>query len=277
MRAKRSNLAEGGRNTSNAAFGYDRLVRFGALKRHWERLGRQDPYGAVLTRGVWDVERFFRSGVDEITAVLRHAARLGLTVSRRRALDFGCGVGRVSQALAAHFDRVVGVDVASSMIAQARQINRVPERCSFELNRAIHLRRFDTGSFDLVYSRMVLQHMPPPLVRGYLPELVRVVAPGGALVFQLPGRIGIDSREVFLSAPVEGSALKRALPRPLVRAWRALKYQRIVSRHKEMAMYGMDRDAVVALIQSTGARILDIHDDYAHGTEAPGFEYCVTK
>ena len=68
--------------------------------------------------------------------------------------------------------------------------------------------------------------------------------------------------------------MKRRLPRPLVRAWRAVKYGVIAMRRaRDMEMHGINKDAVVALLESTGARILDIHDDHAHGTSAPGFGY----
>jgi SAM-dependent methyltransferase len=253
------------------------------VRHTWDGLGRRDPLWAVLTwpdkqGNKWTIEEFLATGRAEVDRLVQYLERVAPTCPRRNALDFGCGVGRVSQALATRFDRVVGLDVAPSMIAQARAVNGVPDRCSFELNRSRRLRRFSNDSFDLVYSRMVLQHMAPSLARGYLRELVRVLAPGGALVFQLPERMSVDQRTLFLNAPVEGSSFKRGLPRPLVHAWRAVKYIGIYMRTaKDMEMHGIDKDAVVALLESTGARILDIHDDHAHGTSAPGFEYCVAK
>jgi SAM-dependent methyltransferase len=63
------------------------------------------------------------------------------------------------------------------------------------LNTADDLRPFESGSFDLVYSRYVLQHLPGrAMVRSYLAEFIRVLRPGGLLVFQLPNRIGLLHR-----------------------------------------------------------------------------------
>jgi SAM-dependent methyltransferase len=166
-------------------------VRLGALKRHWERLGRRDPFWAVLTDpskrgGGWDREEFFRGGAKEIAAALWRAEQLGLRLSRRRALDFGCGVGRITQALADHFERCDGVDISTSMLEAARLHNRHPGRCTYHLNTAPDLRLFDAASFSFVYSTLVLQHMEPQYSQAYIRELLRVLAPGGLLVFQLP-------------------------------------------------------------------------------------------
>jgi SAM-dependent methyltransferase len=166
-------------------------MRLGALRRHWDRLGRADPFWAVLTdpakrRGGWDPEEFFRDGVEEIETALRRAGQFGFPLRRRRALDFGCGVGRITQALARSFDRCDGVDISESMLRGAARYNRFPGRCVYHLNHAPDLALFDTSSFDFVYSTLVLQHMPPEYGKGYLRELLRVLEPGGLLVVQLP-------------------------------------------------------------------------------------------
>lgn len=168
-------------------------MKFPALQRHWERLGRRDPYWAVLTdptkqRGGWNLAEFFRSGVAEIDDVLERAARLGIAVSRRRALDFGCGVGRLTHAMATHFERCDGVDISESMLKMARQHNPGSGRCTFHLNASSDLALFDDGSFDFVYSTLVLQHMEPRYSTSYMREFVRVLAPGGLLVFQVPSQ-----------------------------------------------------------------------------------------
>jgi SAM-dependent methyltransferase len=166
-------------------------MRLSALKRHWERLGRQDPFWAVLTDpakrdGAWDLEQFYRSGSDELAAVLLHAQQLGLTVSRDRALDFGCGAGRMTQAMAAVFERADGVDISFSMLDTARRHNRFADRCVYHLNSAPNLALFADATFSFVFTTLVLQHMDPRYAKAYIREFVRVLRPGGLLVFQVP-------------------------------------------------------------------------------------------
>jgi SAM-dependent methyltransferase len=170
-------------------------VRLGALKRHWERLGRQDPFWAALTHHDkagrrWDADAFFRSGIEELGAALERAERLGITVSRDRALDFGSGAGRLTQAMARQFVRSDGVDISASMLAAAARHNRFPDRCFYHLNAAPDLSLFADGTFSFIYSTLVLQHMEPRYSTGYIRELLRVLAPGGLLVFQVPGHHG---------------------------------------------------------------------------------------
>jgi len=73
---------------------------------------------------------FFESGLKEINAVMRYVESLGIDVSRRRALDFGCGVGRLTQAIANYFEEVYGVDIALSMIEQATKCNLMATNAS---------------------------------------------------------------------------------------------------------------------------------------------------
>src|SRR5213075_3164955 len=150
---------------------------------------------------------FFRTGVVEIDDVMAYVDRLGLKFARRAALDFGCGVGRLTQALCGHFDAAVGVDIAPSMIDKARAYNRHGERCRYSLNVSDDLSQFDDGQFDFIYSNIVLQHMLPRYSKKYVREFLRLLAPGGVAVLQLPtdrilaaGEVG-ESDEQITSLP----------------------------------------------------------------------------
>ena len=78
------------------------------LEINWDEWAKRDAMFAILTfdgkAGKWDAEEFFRSGREEIAQVLREADALLPQSPKKRALDFGCGIGRLTQALAEHFE-----------------------------------------------------------------------------------------------------------------------------------------------------------------------------
>ena len=161
-------------------------------RRAWEELGRQDPLWAIATIPAmkgnrWDVQAFFDTGARQIAELYQRLDQLGIDVGNERCLDFGCGVGRVTQALCDYFSHCDGVDIAEPMIAQAVSWNRHPDRCSYHLNTAEDLSLFPSSTFDLVYTVAVLQHMPPRYAESYIREFVRVLKPGGIAVFDVPG------------------------------------------------------------------------------------------
>jgi SAM-dependent methyltransferase len=163
------------------------------LQKNWDEFGKTDPLWAILTEssrkgGQWNLEEFFASGRQDIVRVMQRAQVLGFPAGRDTALDFGCGVGRLTQALCPWFERCCGVDIAPSMIDLARQYNTHGDRCQYLVNACSDLRVFTDNSFDLVYSKIVLQHMEPRYSTTYIGEFVRVLRTGGLAVFQIPAR-----------------------------------------------------------------------------------------
>lgn len=168
-------------------------MTFENLRQTWDTLGRKDPLWAVLSdpakrNNRWNSQEFFRTGEVEVAALFDNLRSRDLEVKRGRCLDFGCGVGRLTQAFCAYFEEVDGVDIAQSMLDQARERNQYGARCRYHLNVKPDLRLFESATFDLVYSVIVLQHMVPDLAEKYLGEFMRVLVPGGIAVFQVPSR-----------------------------------------------------------------------------------------
>ena len=166
---------------------------FDQLKEQWTGPGEEDPLWAVLSQddvrhGSWDVESFFGTGTTAIESIMRVVTAFVPDVARGHALDFGCGVGRLSQALCAHFDRVTGVDISAPMIESAQRLNRYGERCQYLVNHRQDLAAFADGSIDLVLTFIVLQHMAVEYSTAYIREFVRVLSPDGVAVFQVPSR-----------------------------------------------------------------------------------------
>jgi len=159
------------------------------LRHVWQTLGREDPLWAVLSQadkrgGRWQADEFLATGRAEIDAQVHALAARGWPARHALALDFGCGAGRLSRALAAHFEHVIGIDVSASMIEAARALNRDIDNVEFRENPSPRLDGIADGSVDLVYSVMTLQHIPSQLAAGYVEEFFRVLAPGGVAVFQ---------------------------------------------------------------------------------------------
>jgi ubiquinone/menaquinone biosynthesis C-methylase UbiE len=195
-------------------------VQIDSQAQDWNELAELDPHWAILTAsgkrfGGWDTDEFFATGTVEARSFMARAEALGLPEGRGRALDFGCGLGRMTRALAAHFDSCIGIDIAEEMIRGAREANADIANVTFEVNEATDLRRFEDASFDLVYSMIVLQHVPDrDAIGGYVREFCRVLRPGGLAVFQLPThipaifrlqwrrRLYLGLRRLGVSAPV---------------------------------------------------------------------------
>jgi ubiquinone/menaquinone biosynthesis C-methylase UbiE len=172
----------------------------GRHKQEWEELAKVDPLWAILTSsdrlgGGWELAEFFDTGEAEIAEMLRVADDLGEPVRRDRALDFGCGVGRLSRPLAERFRECVGLDISEGMVTLARELNEDRPNCRFLVNAAPDLGQLESDSFDLVYSALVLQHMPSvEVVEAYVGEFLRVLRPGGLAVFQALSHIPLALR-----------------------------------------------------------------------------------
>ena len=192
----------------------DRKATVGHLQAVWEALAMDDPLWAILSspdkkRHGWKLDEFLKTGEDEVQQLMTTLAVNDIPFVSEAVLDFGCGVGRVCQALARRFDVVYGIDISPQMIKTAEQLNQYGEKCRYFLNAEENLRIFHNGTFTFIYSNIVLQHIPPILTSGYLQEFLRVLRPGGLLIFQLPS----SRTRVDYSLPSE--ALSAGITSPL--------------------------------------------------------------
>lgn len=227
------------------------------IREDWTRLGEEDPLWAVLVApgkrgGGWDTDEFLATGKQEVDAAMACLATFGGTPAEHtRALDFGCGAGRLSQALAAHFDEVIGVDIAEPMLATARRLDRTGGRCTFVLNERPDLAVIPDGHVDLVFTSLVLQHIPPALAEDYLREFSRVTRPGGAVVFLVPTSTRLTPQGLLF----------RYAPHGLVR-W---LQQKVLRYPAPMRMHTMPDAKARRILASAGLSVVGTTEEPEHG------------
>jgi SAM-dependent methyltransferase len=159
------------------------------IEAAWDQAARDDAMFNIITDpdcrdGGWNPVEFFAHGRAEIDRAIWHLDDLPVKYKTGRALDFGCGIGRTTQALAFIFDRVDGVDISDEMIRLA--LGHDTGRCCFHHNACADLKLFRARTFDFVYTMVVLQHMPQDLQHGYVREFFRVLKRGGVVMFEVP-------------------------------------------------------------------------------------------
>ncbi|MDP9115169.1 MAG: class I SAM-dependent methyltransferase, partial [Acidobacteriota bacterium] len=111
-----------------------------------------------------------------------------------RALEIGCGSGRLMRPMSRHFLEIHGVDVSSEFIQQAREsLWDLPNARPQQIH-GTSLEDFADHSFDFVYSFDLFPHMPSQqLVVAFLREIHRVLRPGGLARLHFNGAAGSQS------------------------------------------------------------------------------------
>lgn len=156
------------------------------MRSEWNERARQDAhYFVAFGRRDQDDEEFFATAADVVRELEFELKRLP---ERRRALEIGCGPGRLLRPMSRHFEEIHGIDVSDEMIARAREkLRGVPHAHAHHASGS-DLRLFGDGYFDFVYSYAVFQHIPSAeVVFSYLRETVRVLKPGGVARLHING------------------------------------------------------------------------------------------
>jgi len=131
----------------------------------------------------WFIDTFmFRSQVRELR---QRTATLARIQPREQVLDVGCGTGTLAMEVARRVGRagrVAGVDPGTEQIARARaKAARRHVPIEFQIG-VIEQLAFPDQTFDVVFSTLMMHHLPAPLKRQGLAEIARVLKPGGRLV-----------------------------------------------------------------------------------------------
>ena len=129
----------------------------------------------------------------------------GRSPAKMRVLEIGCGVGRMTRALAGIFGEVHGVDVSGEMIAQGRQLLAGVPNVHLHRNSGADLSVLGDLRFDFAFSFIVFQHIPSQaIIENYVREVQRVLRPGSLFKFQVQESSQVIVREgdTWVGAPI---------------------------------------------------------------------------
>jgi 2-polyprenyl-3-methyl-5-hydroxy-6-metoxy-1,4-benzoquinol methylase len=162
-------------------------------------------------------ELFFetgRKGLEELAAAIE--AHTGVTLAGSDALDFGCGLGRFTVALAQRCRQVYGLDQSATALRDAERNAEYMKADNIAWMQAERLHEL-SGRYDVVLSVDVFQHIPARDGERIFTALLAGLRPGGAGAIELPLRPARALAQLFaFRAPVRGGALN---PVRLARAW----------------------------------------------------------
>ncbi|MCX8134488.1 MAG: class I SAM-dependent methyltransferase [Roseococcus sp.] len=166
----------------------------GHVAGYWSQVGRSAPHWSVLTEERFLPERFaehraafFASGEWDAQVLDATLARAGrMREEFVHCVEYGCGVGRATVALAVRFARVTGLDVSRPHLDLARQELAGRGIANVRLAEVTPAALMPAEDYDLWYSHIVLQHNPPPVVMAILRRAFLRLRPGGMAVFQVP-------------------------------------------------------------------------------------------
>lgn len=205
----------------------------------------------------WDPDAYLRFASQRTRPAVELASRVPLE-SPSRVLDLGCGPGNSTAVLRARWPdaHVAGVDHSEEMLAAARE--REPDgewHCA-------DVRTFESDApFDVVFSNAVLHWLPDHA--DLVPRLLDLVAPGGALAFQIPCGRDAPVRRHIRELAEDARWHERMAPALTATTMEdpQLYYDALASRVRDLDVWTTeyqqvmdDEAAIVEWISSTGLR-----------------------
>ncbi len=158
-----------------------------AAKRFWDARAREDALYFVenrLRHRAPDEEWFWTEGERVLDAVL---SAVGVELAPEDSVvEIGCGVGRLTRAIAGRVGSVRALDVSPEMLALARRYNGDLANVEWIAGDGATLAEIETASASACISHVVFQHIPDPAITlGYVGEIGRVLRRGGWAAFQV--------------------------------------------------------------------------------------------
>ncbi|MEO0622952.1 MAG: methyltransferase domain-containing protein [Pseudomonadota bacterium] len=233
------------------AAGAERDALWDRVAAVWAKLGEDAAHWSVLTHDAFrpsnleeNRSAFVQSGELEGALVDAAMARVpDADMATMRCLEIGCGVGRATRALAQRFNSVTGVDISRPHLDIARKELDEAGHANVALHVATRIEDYAelAAGHDFLFSRLVLQHNPPPVQAAILAQVFEGMAPGAVLLFQV-----VTHGKGYTYRVANDGAVG-----------------------KGMEMHVLPQSAVFQLMAAARIVPIEVQDDFAAGRDGP--------
>ena len=160
------------------------------MREDWNARAKEDAgyYVAFASRSQTDAD-FFATAADTVRDLEHELGRVPAGLRPHwKALEIGCGPGRLMRPMSKHFLEIYGVDISDEMIRLAQEkLNDIPN-AYVTISDGSRLTAFEDESIDFIYSYAVFQHIPSrEIVLEYFREIQRILKIGGLARLQIYG------------------------------------------------------------------------------------------
>jgi len=155
------------------------------MRADWDRRAREDARRFIACATSATDEEFRTSGRRDLDDLVLRDVELRPSA---RALEIGCGMGRILGPISERVEHASGVDISAEMVERARGALADRSNVSLFVTDG-KLPDFEDASLDFVYSCIVFQHIPSKrAIARYFREAARVLKGSGVFRFQVDGR-----------------------------------------------------------------------------------------
>ena len=226
-------------------------VLFEHIQDSWQHLGKTEPYWSVLAAEKFlqaniqspaTIAEFYESGKHDVHRILKTLERNQIDHTLfKSCLEYGCGLGRVTRWLAEIFDVVYGYDISQEHLQIAKEYidGKYSNILLSQLKKVKDIENLP--KVDFIYSVIVLQHNPPPIIRFIIQQFIRALNPKGVALFQVPTyRMGYE-----------------------------FSYQKYLTEERKkrnMEMHLLPQQQVFEAIRQEGGRLLEVIEDALTGS-----------
>jgi 2-polyprenyl-3-methyl-5-hydroxy-6-metoxy-1,4-benzoquinol methylase len=232
---------------------------FEKVQKVWMQLGKDDPLWAVLSLEKYRninrseaLQDFYLTGAGDAELIEKTLLRNGISLPENQTVvELGCGVGRVTSHLARKYSNVIGVDISKSMIDEAASHFSTQGIANTSFKLISRVEDFEQlPKCDLLFSLIVLQHSPPPVISMAIRGAIKCLNMGGVALFQVPTYIPNYEfiASDYISSPTE---------------------ERQLHPSKSYEMHAIRQCDLMKIIDESGGRVLEIYEDDKMGPHYP--------